>query len=253
MQRLLFSLIFFFSLHFGFAQTFEGVFSGNLKGDTYVLKIKEQGELVMGDWLDASFNQKGFVGKKENKKVIGVIGSEESEHEITATLDKQMLSLVFVADGSEIQMKRLSKNLDYDLTKVFPDASGALREQIIGIWILKEQYKVENGEKVFSKLTGKDYMTAINPDGKYVLDIRGFRDAEEEANTPQQFRMKASDFYEMSQMFSWKLVGNSIHIFPTQPIPGVQTNLVRSIEFENEKMIFKDSSQGWIEVYERKK
>jgi hypothetical protein len=63
--------------------------------------------------------------------------------------------------------------------------------------------------------------------------------------------MTASDLFEASQMMSWKIVGNNIHIYPTKPIPGAPT-LVRSVEFDNEKMILKSTEHGWVEVYERK-
>jgi len=170
-------------------------------------------------------------------------------------LNKKSLVLTLKGDDMTLEMERLSKDVDYDFSKVFGEATKALKDKVTGVWILKEQYKMENGEKVVSELTGKDYMTAFNPDGKYVIDIRGLRDVEQEAskelNIPPQYRMKASDFFEASQMMSWKIVGNNIHIVPTKAIPGVPT-IVKSIDFEDHKMILKDNSHGWIEVYERK-
>jgi hypothetical protein len=166
--------------------------------------------------------------------------------------------LTLKAENRTLELEKISKDLNYDFSKVFGEATNALRDKIIGVWILKEQYKTENGEKVISELTGKDYMTAFNPDGKYIMDTKYIRDMEQkkdrELNTPTEFRLKATDYFEMSQMMSWKIVGNNIHIFPSQSVPGVP-NLVQisSVEFENEKMILNSIEHGGIGVYERKK
>jgi hypothetical protein len=90
-------------------------------------------------------------------------------------------------------MERLSKDLEYDFSKVFGEATNALKDKITDVWILKEKYKIENGEKVFSVENGKDYMYAFNPDGKYVVDVRGLRDAEQEAAKKNKYPSSVPD------------------------------------------------------------
>jgi hypothetical protein len=244
-------------VHATWAQSVEGVFSGSLDGNTYVLKIREQGELLMGEWFDSSLSQKDFIGKKQENGFKGILDKEGEEQEVEATLHKKILQMVFVESGKGIKMERISKSLDYDFSKIFPEANKSLRFRIIGVWILKERYRVENGQKIYSEETGKDYLTSINPDGKYVLDIRGFRDVDEkmakELNIPAQHRLKASDLFEMSQMFSWKLIGSNLKVFPTQPIAGRNVEIMKSIEFEDENLVLTEVVKGWVEVYERKK
>lgn len=257
MSRFLICLLFSFLVHSSGAQSIEGVFSGSLDGNTYVLKIREQGELLMGEWFDESLSQKDFIGKRQEKGFKGVLDMDGEEQEVEATLHKKKLQMVFVESGKSIKMERMSKRMDYDFSKIFPEAHKSLRYQVIGVWILKERFRLENGEKIFSEETGKDYLTSINPDGKYVLDIRGFRDVDEkmakELNIPAQHRLKASDLFEMSQMFSWKLIGSNIKVFPTQPIAGRNVEIMKSIEFKNENLILTEVTGGWVEVYERKK
>lgn len=253
--RLLF-LLFITLQYAGFTQNFQGIYQTTDPGNPLVLSISEQGELLMGKLYQSDLSSKEFVARKAKSGFAGVFEVEGESEEVHGILDKKLLTLTLKAENRSVEMERVSKDLNYDFSKVFGEATNALRDKIIGVWILKEQYKTENGEKVISELTGKDYMTAFNPDGKQVADVRGFRDAENKANKelniPQHLRPKASDFFEMSQMMSWKIVGNNIHTFPTQAIPGVPT-LIRSVEFENEKMILKSIEHGWIEVYERKK
>lgn len=254
-----FGLVFIlsFTITFCVAQTFEGVFVGSLDGETYVLKIREQGELVLGEWLDKRLLSMNFLGKKEQRNLKGVLSNEGEEGvEISGVLDKRILHISFVGNGKQMKMERLSKELAYDFTKVFPEGDNlGLREKITGIWIEKENYKMEDGEKVFSELSGKEYMRAFNEDGKHVMDIRALRDMEQEANKdlnlPQHLRPKASDFFEMSQMMSWKVVGNDLYIYLTQPIPGAET-LIYQVEFEDEKMILKSKQHSWISVFVRK-
>ncbi|WP_304517650.1 hypothetical protein [Cecembia rubra] len=257
MSRFLICLLFSFLVHYSGAQSIEGVFSGSLDGNTYVLKIREQGELLLGEWFDDSLSQKDFIGKKQGKGFKGILDMDGEELEVEATQHKKKLQMVFVETGKSIIMERISKSIDYDFSKIFPEAHKSLRHQIIGVWILKERFRLEDGEKIFSEETGKDYLTSINPDGKYVLDIRGLRDVDEkmarELNIPPQHRLKASDLFEMSQLLSWKLVGNNLKIFPTQPISGRDAEIMKSIEFQNENLILTEISGGWVEVYERKK
>jgi hypothetical protein len=239
----------------GLSQKFQGVYQSTDQNNTLVLSISEKGVLLMGKLYRADLSSKEFVGRKENSGFVGVLEGNGEQEEVYGIFEKKILTLNLKAENKKLELEMVSKDLNYDFSKVFAEATNVLKNKIIGVWILKEQYKIENGEKVVSELTGKGYMTAFNPDGKQVIDIRGLRDAELEAskeiNIPQEYRMKASDFFEASQMMSWKIVGNSIHTFPTKPIPNVPT-IVRDIEFEGEKMILKDSNHGWIEVYVRK-
>ncbi len=239
-----------------FSQNFQGIFQTTDQENTLVLSISERGELLMGKLYQSDLSSKDFVARKEKSGFIGVFEVDGESEEVHGILAKKSLTLTLKAENKTLEMERVSKDLNYDFSKVFGEATKELKDKITGVWILKEKYKTENSEKVISELTGKDYMTAFNSDGKQVADVRGFRDAENKANKelkiPQHLRPKASDFFEMSQLMSWKIVGNNIHVFPTQAIPGVPT-LIRSVEFENEKMILKSIEHGWIEVYERKK
>jgi len=257
MSRFLLCSLICFLVHATLAQSVEGVFSGNLDGNTYVLKIREQGELLMGEWFDSSLSQKDFTGKKQENGFKGILDTEGEEQEVEATLHRKKLQIIFPESGKTFKMERMSKSLNYDFSKIFPDANKSLRFRIIGVWILKERYRVENGQKIYSEETGKDYLTSINPDGKYVLDIRGIRDVDEkmarELNIPPQHRLKASDLFEMSQMLSWKLAGDNIKVFPTQAIPGRNVEILKSIEFKDGSLVLTEVLNGWIEVYERKK
>ncbi|RZS96587.1 hypothetical protein BC751_2166 [Cecembia calidifontis] len=257
MGRFLLYCLISFLVHATRAQSVEGVFCGNLDGNTYVLKIREQGGILMGEWFDESLSQKDFIGKKQENGFKGILDKEGEEQEVEATIFKKKLQMVFVESGKGIKMERISKSLDYDFSKIFPEANKSLRNRIIGVWILKERYRVENGQKIYSEETGKDYLTSINPDGKYLLDIRGIRDVDEkmarELNIPPQHRLKASDLFEMSQMLSWELVGNNIKVFPTQAIPGKNVEILKSIEFKDQNLVLTEVVKGWVEVYERKK
>lgn len=240
----------------GFSQKFQGIYQTLDLENPLVLSITEQGELLIGKLYLADLSSKEFVARKGKDGFVGVFEADGEPEEVSGILDKKLLTLTLKGENKTLEMDMVSKDLNYDFSKVFGEATNALKEKITGVWILKEQYKMENGEKVISELTGKDYMTAFNPDGKNVVDIRGLRDVEREAakkiNIPQEYRLKASDFFEMSQMMSWKVVGNNIHTYPTKAIPGIPA-IVKSVEFEEEKMILKESNYGWIEVYERKK
>lgn len=251
---LLFLLCFTLS-HAGFAQNLQGIYQSTDPENPLVLSVSEQGELLMGKLYQSDLSSKEFVGRKGKNGFAGVFEVDGESEEVHGILANKSLTLTFKAENKTVKMERVSKDLNHDFSKVFGEATKELKDKVTGVWILKEQYKIENGEKTYSELTGKDYMTAFNPDGKQVADVRGFRDAENKANKelniPQHLRPKASDFFEMSQMMSWKIVGNNIHVFPTQAIPGVPT-LIRSVEFESEKMILKSIVHGWIEVYERK-
>ncbi len=236
------------------SQDFQGIYQSSEKGESLVLSISEKGELLMGKLYHADLSSREFFARKEKSGFVGVFEDDEPE-EVHGILHKKSLTLTLKGSDKTVEMERLSKDLDYDFSKVFGEATKALKDKITDVWILKEKYKIENGEKVISNETGKDYMYAFNPDGKYVVDVRGLRDAEQEAtkkiNIPPQYRMTASDLFEASQMRSWKIVGNNIHIYPTKAIPGVPS-LVKSVEFDNEKMILKSTEHGWVEVYERK-
>jgi hypothetical protein len=241
--------------HAGFSQNFQGIYQTTGPENPLVLTISEQGELLMGKLYHSDLSSKEFVARTAKSGFAGVFEVEGESEEVNGILDKKILTLTLKAENRTVEMERVSKDLNYDFSKVFGEVTKALKDKVTGVWILKEGYKIENGEKVISESTGKDYMTAFNHDGKQVIDIRGLRDAEQQAakeiNIPAQYRMKASDFFEASQMMSWKIVGNNIHIFPTKAIPGVPT-IVKSVEFEDEKMILKSTEFGWIEVYERK-
>lgn len=244
--------------HAGLTQNFQGIYQTTDLENPLVLSISEQGELLMGKLFQSDLSSKEFVARKAKSQFAGVFEVDGESEEVHGILDKKLLILTLKAENKTVEMERVSKDLNYDFSKVFGEATNAVKDKIIGVWIKKERYKIENGEKVLSNETGKEYMTAFNPDGKYVMDIKYFRDAEQETNkklnTPQQYRPKAADFFEMSQMLSWKVVGNTIHLFPRQTVPGMPNLLlISSVEFEDEKMILKSIEHGWIEVYERKK
>jgi hypothetical protein len=251
-------LLFFILQHAVFSQNFQGIYQTTDPENPLVLSISEQGELLMGKLFQSDLSSKEFVGRKGKSGFAGVFEVEGKSEEVHGDLDNKSLILNLKAENRIVKMERVSKDLNYDFSKVFGEATKELKDKITGVWILKEHYKIENGEKDISEMTGKEYMTAFNPDGKYVMDIKFIRDMEQkkdrELNTPTEFRLKATDYFEMSQMMSWKIVGNNIHIFPSQSVPGVP-NLVQisSVEFENEKMILKSIEHGWIGVYERKK
>jgi hypothetical protein len=255
MSILLFLQLFFLQ-NVGLSQKYQGIYQSIDLNDPLVLSISEKGELLLGKLYQSDLSSKEFVGRKENNGFVGVLEGNGGQEEVYGKLDKKLLTLNLKAVNRTVEMEIVSKDLNYDYSRVFGEASKELSDKITGIWILKEKYKIENGVKIDSEMTGKDYMTAFNPDGKYVVDIRGLRDAEQKASKevfiPQEYRLKASDFFEMSQMMSWKVVGDRIHVFLTQAIAGVPT-IILSVEFEQGKMILKDSNHGWIEVYEPKK
>jgi hypothetical protein len=252
---ILFPLLFFTLQHAGFSQNFQGIYQTTDRQNPMVLSISENGELLMGKLYHSDLSSKEFVARKEKRGFVGVFEVDEESEEVHGMLNKKSLVLTLKGDNRLVEMERLSKDLDYDFSKVFGEATKVLKDKVTGVWILKEQYKMENGEKVISDLVGKDYMTAFNSDGKYVMDLKYLRDMEQkkyrELNTPQEFRLKAADYFEMSQMMSWKLVGNDIHIYPTQPV-SVNATLISSVDFEDDKMILKTKQQGWISIYLRK-
>lgn len=254
-NRIFLSFIFLMALSQGFSQNFQGIYQNTDQNNPLVLSISEQGELLTGKLYQPDLSFKEFVARKEKSGFIGVFEVDEESEEVHGMLNNKSLVLTLKGGNNRVEMERLSKDLNYDFSKVFGEATNALKEKITGVWIEKEIYKMENGEKIFSELTGKEYMRAFNEDGKQVLDIRGLRDMEHEANkklnSPQHLRPKMADFVEMSQMMSWKVVGNDLHVYPSQPIPGAIT-LIYQVEFQDEKMILKSKQYDWISIYERK-
>jgi hypothetical protein len=241
--------------HAVFSQNFQGIYQTIDHENPLVLSISEKGELLLGKLYQSDLSSKEFLGRKVKSGFIGVFEIEGESEEVHGELGNKSLTLTLKAENRTVKMDRVSKDLNYDFSKVFGEGTKALKDKITGVWIEKEIYKIENGEKVFSELTGKDYLRAFNSDGKQVVDIRGLRDMEREANKdlnfPQHLRPTASDFFEMSQMMSWEVVGNDLHIFPTQSIPGAQI-LIYQVEFQGEKMILKSKQYDWISVYVRK-
>jgi hypothetical protein len=241
--------------HTVFPQNFQGIYQTIDQENPLVLSISEKGELLLGKLFHSDLSSKEFLGRKVKSGFVGVFEVAGESEEVHGDLANNSLTLILKAENRIVKMDRVSKDLNYDFSKVFGEGTKALKDKITGVWIQKEQYKIENGEKVFSELTGKDYLTAFNPDGKQVVDIRGLRDMEREANKdlnlPQHLRPTAKDFFEMAQMMSWKLVGNDLHIFPTQSIPGAQT-LIYQVELQDKKMILKSKQYDWISVFVRK-
>jgi hypothetical protein len=241
--------------HAVFPQNFQGIYQTINQENPLVLSISEKGELLLGKLFHSDLSSKEFLGRKVKSGFVGVFEVAGVSEEVQGDLDNNSLTLILKAENRIVKMDRVSKDLNYDFSKVFGEGTKALKDKITGVWIQKEQYKIENGEKVFSESTGKDYLTAFNPDGKQVVDIRGLRDMEREVNkdlnSPQHLRPTTKDFFEMSQMMSWKVVGNDLHIFPTQSIPGAQT-LIYQVEFQDKKMILKSKLYDWISVYVRK-
>jgi hypothetical protein len=252
---MLFFLLCFALQHAVFPQNFQGIYQTIDEENPLVLSISEKGELLLGKLFHSDLSSKEFLGRKGKSGFVGVFEVEGESEEVHGDIDHKSLTLTLKAENRIVKMDRVSKDLNYDFSKVFGEATKVLKDKITGVWIEKEIYKMENGEKVYSELTGKDYMRAFNEDGKQVIDIRGFRDMEHEANKelnfPQHLRPKASDFFEMSQMMSWKVVGNDLVVYPTQSIPGAQT-LIYQVEFQDEKMILKSKQYDWISVYVRK-
>lgn len=242
----------------GFSQNFQGIYQSIDLDNPLVLSVSEQGELLMGKLYRSDLSSKEFVGRKSKYGFAGVFEVEGEVEEVHGVITKKSLTLTLKAENKTVEMERLSKDLNYDFSKVFGEATKELKDKVTGVWILKEQYKIENGEKAYSELTGKDYMTAFNPDGMYVLDVRGFRDADKEMakeiNSPAHLRLKASDYFEMSQMLSWKVVGRNIHISPRIAVPGFSEIMtVYGVSFDDGRMILKNLEHGWIEIYEPKR
>lgn len=239
----------------GYSQSFQGIYQTKDLQNPLILSISEQGELLMGKLYQSDLSSKEFVARKGESGFVGVFEVEGESEEVHGILAKKLLTLTLNAENRTLEMERVSKDLNYDFSKVFGKATKDLKDKITGIWILKEKYKIEGGEKVESEMTGKDYKTAFAPDGKYVVDIKYLKDAEQESAKkmpiPAHLRLKAADYLEMSQILSWKVVGDNIHLFPRQAVSGFP-DVIFEVEFEDNKMILKDLNQGWIEVYERK-
>lgn len=119
----------------------------------------------------------------------------------------------------------------------------------------------EQGELLMGKLYRSDLSSKEFVGRKSKIGFAGVFEVEGEAEEVHgvitkkslTLTLKASDFLEASQMMAWKIVGNNIHIFPSQSIPGAPNFVqISNVDFEDGKMILKNTEFGWIEVYERK-
>lgn len=244
----------FFAQTMLFGQNYMGVYKSEKSQSPSILQINEKGELLTGSLYRSDGTMEEFVARVQKGGFVGVFVSKHDTIEVRGVFEGK--SLVTVENGMiKYSFVRVSKDFNYDFSKLLAGVSNQLRDKVVGVWILKEQYKIENGQKEFTKMTGRDYMTALTPEGKFVVDIRGLRDMEQEASKeihiPQEYRLKASDFFEMSQMMSWKIVGSNLHVFPTKPIPGVPTK-VYSVILDGDKMILEDRDVGLFDIYQRK-
>lgn len=239
---------------FSLAQTIQGVFSGKIEGELYVITLEQKGDLIYGHLYDRQMNKSEFFGAKEKSGFRGVMTILGEEEEVSAKIEKSSLLLTVKGRTEVFPLDLVSKNLAYDFSKLFPEQFGAIKNKLIGVWILKEQYKIdENGNKVLGEMSGKDYMFAYMPDGKYVPDIRGFRDAQKEI--PVEFRMSGSEMFEAANMMSWRIINDKINIYPTKAIPGSPVNdgFSRYFEFKGDELILKsEMPNGWTEHYEKK-
>jgi hypothetical protein len=246
--------VYFFKISFLLAQTMQGVYSGNFAGELSVITLEQKGEMIYGQLYDKQMNKREFFGAKEKSGFRGVMEISGEEKEVSAKIEKSTLLLTVKSGGEVFRMDLVSKNLAYDFSKLFPDQFDEIRDKLTGVWILKEQYKIdENGEKVQGEMTGKDYMFAYMPDGKYVADIRGFRDAQREI--PAEYRMSGSEMFEAANMMSWRILNDKINIYPTKAIPGSPVNdgFSRYFEFKGDQLILRgDMPNGWTEHYVKK-
>jgi hypothetical protein len=199
-------------------------------------------------------NKTEFFGAKEKSGFRGVMEISGVEEEISARIEKSALLLTVKRSGEIYPMDLVSKNLAHDFSKLFPEQFDDIKNKLIGVWILKEQYKIdEKGDKVKGEMTGKDYMFSYMPDGKYVPDIRGFRDAQKEM--PAEYRMSGSEMFEAANMMSWRIINDKINIYPTKAIPGSPVNdgFSRYFEFKGDELILRsDMPNGWTEHYVKK-
>lgn len=232
----------------------QGVYSGNIAGELSVITLEQKGEMVYGQLYDNQMNKSEFFGAKEKTGFRGVMEISGVEEEIYARIEKSALLLTVKISGKIYSMDLVSKNLDYDFSKLFPEQFDDIKNKLTGVWIMKEKYKIdENGNKVLSEMTGKDYMFAYMPDGKYVPDIRGFRDAQKEI--PAEYRMSGSDMFEAANMMSWRIINDKINIYPTKAIPGspVNSGFSRYFEFKGDELILiGDMPNGWTEHFVKK-
>jgi hypothetical protein len=246
--------VYFFQVYFGIAQTWQGVYSGNIAGELSVITLEQKGEMVYGQLYDRQMNKTEFFGAKEKSGFRGVMEISGVEEEISARIEKSALLVTIKSSGEVYPMDLVSKNLAYDFSKLFPEQFDDIKNKLIGVWILKEQYKIdEKGDKIKGEMTGKDYMFAYMPDGKYVADIRGFRDAQKEI--PAEYRMSGSEMFEAANMMSYRIINDKINIYPTKAIPGSPANsgFSRYFEFKGDELILRgDMPNGWTEHYVKK-
>jgi len=246
--------VYFFQISFGLAQTIQGVYSGNIAGELSVITLEQKGEMVYGQLYDRQMNKSEFFGAKEKSGFRGVMEISGEEKEVSAKIEKSTLLLTVKSSGEVFTMDLVSKNLAYDFSKLFPEQFDDIKNKLTGVWILREQYKIdEKGDKVKGEMTGKDYMFAYMPDGKYVPDIRGFRDAQQKI--PAEYRMSGSEMFEAANMMSWRIINDKINIYPTKAIPGSPVNdgFSRYFEFKGNELILRsDMPNGWTEHYVKK-
>lgn len=246
--------VYFFQFSFGIAQTLQGVYSGNIAGELSVITLEQKGEMVYGQLYDRQMNKSEFFGAKEKSGFRGVIEISGEEKEVSAKIEKSILLLTVKSSGEVFTMDLVSKNLAYDFSKLFPAQFDDIKNKLIGVWILKEQYKIdEKGVKIKGEMTGKDYMFSYMTDGKYVMDIRGLRDAQKEI--PAEYRMSGSEMFEAANMMSWRILNDKVNIYPTKVIPGSPVNdgFSKYFEFKGDELILKsDMPNGWTEHYVKK-
>lgn len=246
--------VYFFQISFGLAQTMQGVYSGNIAGELSVITLEQKGEMVYGQLYDNQMNKSEFFGAKEKTGFRGVMEISGEEKEVSAKIEKSTLLLTVKSSGEVFTMDLVSKNLAYDFSKLFPEQFDDIKNKLTGVWILKEQYKIdEKGNKIQGERTGKDYLFAYMPDGKYVMDIRGLRDAQKEM--PAEYRMSGSEIFEAANMMSWRIINDKINIYPTKAIPGsaVNSGFSRYFEFKGDELILRgDMANGWTEHYVKK-
>lgn len=244
----------FFAQTMLFGQNYIGVYKSEMGQPPLILQIDEKGELLTGSLYRSDGSRDEFIARIQKGGFVGVFISKHDTIQVRGVFEGKSLLTVEIG-MTKNAFERVSKDFNYDFSRFLGGVSNDLREKVVGVWILKEQYKIENGQKVFTKMTGRDYMTALTPEGKFVIDLRGLRDVELEASKeihiPQEYRPTASDYFEMSQMMSWKIVGSDLHMFPTKPIPGIPTK-VYSVILDGDKMILEDRDVGLFDIYQRK-
>jgi len=137
----------------GYAQDFDGVYSGKIFSPKNVFVLSTTSETAIGTIHLNRTDKVIFMGAVSNSKLIGSVQSNNQSWNVSGELKGDTLLLTLTSSDKTIYGKlgRVSHNSKYNVNKLLVNKA-ELNLDLVGTWKLIESVKV-NGDKVTERIT----------------------------------------------------------------------------------------------------